>query len=207
MATTLDLPLRLPTVPKAATIPHVTEAQLTDEELLARVGLRDRGAFETLYRRYSRSVLGLALRRLGDRGRAEDAVQETFAAIWRAAKTYRPERGAAAPWLFAVARNSISDRGRARREPPAEAPDEASDDPGPDEQAEQNWVAFRVHGALDTLPPHERELIELAYWSGLSQSEIADLVGIPLGTVKTRTRSALARLADALEEDLGDIRT
>jgi RNA polymerase sigma-70 factor, ECF subfamily len=198
----LDRPFRLPTVTKAATMPQVSELRPTDEDLLERVGRRDRDAFEVLYRRYSRSMLGLALRRLGDRGRAEDALQETFTAIWRAAKTYRPERGPAAPWLFAVARNSISDRGRARREPPAEAPDEASDEAGPDERVEQSWLAFRVHSALETLPDHERQLIELAYWSGLSQSEIANLVGIPLGTVKTRTRSALARLADELEGEL-----
>jgi RNA polymerase sigma-70 factor (ECF subfamily) len=198
----LDRPFRLPTVTKAATIPEVSDLRPSDEELLERVGLHDRDAFEVLYRRYSRSVLGLALRRLGDRGRAEDAMQETFAAIWRAARTYRPERGPAAPWLFAVARNSISDRGRARREPPAEAPDEASDEAGPDEQTQQNWLSWRVHNALETLPDQERKLIELAYWSGLSQSEIANLVGIPLGTVKTRTRSALARLADELEEEL-----
>jgi RNA polymerase sigma-70 factor, ECF subfamily len=198
----LDPPFRLPTPRKAATIHEVSAISPTDEELLERVGRRDRGAFETLYRRYARSVLGLALRRLGDRGRAEDALQETFAAIWRAAGTYKPERGAAAPWLFAVARNSIADRGRARREPPAEAPDEPSNEAGPDERAEQSWLAWRVHTALGTLPDHERELIELAYWSGLSQSEIASLVGIPLGTVKTRTRSALARLADELEEEL-----
>ncbi len=198
----LDRPFRLPTVTKAATIPGVSTLQPTDEELLERVGRRDHDAFEVLYGRYSRSVLGLALRRLGDRGRAEDALQETFTAIWRAAKTYRPERGAAAPWLFAVARNSISDRGRARREPPAEAPDEPSLEAGPGELAEQSWLSWRVHSALETLPEHERQLIELAYWSGLSQSEIADMVGIPLGTVKTRTRSALARLADQLEEEL-----
>jgi len=198
----LDLPFRLPTVRKVATIPDVSAVSPTDEELLERVGRRDRDAFEVLYRRYSRSVLGLALRRLGDRGRAEDALQETFTSIWRAAGTYKPERGAAAPWLFAVARNSISDRGRARREPPAEAPDEATDEAGPDERAEQSWLSFRVHTALQTLPDNERELIELEYWGGLSQSEIANLVGIPLGTVKTRTRSALARLADELEEEL-----
>jgi RNA polymerase sigma-70 factor, ECF subfamily len=198
----LDRPFRLPTARKAATMPRVSELRPTDEDLLERVGRRDRDAFEVLYRRYSRSMLGLALRRLGDRGRAEDALQETFSAIWRAAKTYRPERGPAAPWLFAVARNSISDRGRARREPPAEAPDEASDEAGPDEQAEQSWLAWRVHSALETLPDHERRLIELAYWSGLSQSEIANLVGIPLGTVKTRTRSALTRLAVELEGEL-----
>ncbi len=198
----LDPPFRLPTAGKAATIPEVNAADLTDEELLERVGHRDHAAFEVLYRRYSRSVLGLALRRLGDRGRAEDALQETFTSIWRAARTYRRERGAAAPWLFAVARNSISDRGRARREPPAEAPDEPSLEAGPDERAEQSWLSWRVHSALHVLPDHERELIELAYWSGLSQSEIANLIGIPLGTVKTRTRSALARLADELEEEL-----
>jgi RNA polymerase sigma-70 factor, ECF subfamily len=202
MACALERPFRLPTVTKAATMPEVSELRPTDEELLERVGRGDRDAFEVLYRRYSRSMLGVALRRLGDRGRAEDALQETFAAIWRAAKTYRPERGPAAPWLFAVARNSISDRGRARREPPAEAPDEASDEAGPDERVEQNWLSFRVHSALETLPDNERQLIELAYWSGLSQSEIANLVGIPLGTVKTRTRSALARLADELEGEL-----
>src|SRR5262249_31098892 len=70
------------------------------------------------------------------------------------------------------------------------------------EQAEQSWVSWRVHSAIETLPDNERRLIELAYWSGLSQSEIAGLEGIPLGTVKTRTRSALARLAVALEEEL-----
>src|SRR5581483_7685896 len=97
-----------------------------DGELITRTAAGDRVAFEDLYRRYARSVFGLALRRLGDRGRAEDAVQETFASIWRSAGSYRPERGAGAPWLFAVARNAIADRGRARVEPPAEPSDEPS---------------------------------------------------------------------------------
>ena len=202
METAYEMPFRLPRAREAATIPVVSTQAPTDEQLLQSVGARDADAFELLYKRYSRAVLGIALRRLGDRGRAEDAVQETFAAIWRAAKTYRPERGSAAPWLFAVARNSIADRGRARREPPAEAPDAPSQEAGPDEQAELSWLSWRVHTALQTLPGQERELIELAYWSGLSQSEIASLVGIPLGTVKTRTRSALARLAGELEEEL-----
>src|SRR2546423_7077941 len=175
---------------------------VADEELLARVGDGDRGAFEVLYRRYARAVLGLALRRLGDRGRAEDAVQETFASVWRSARTYRPERGRGAPWLYAVARNAISDRGRARYEPAAEPQDEPATEPGPAERAEQGWVSWRVHRALESLPERERKLIELAYWSGLSQSEIAERLGIPLGTVKTRTRSALSRLADSLEGEL-----
>jgi RNA polymerase sigma-70 factor, ECF subfamily len=179
-----------------------TAAQATDADLLVRTGYGDRAAFEELYARYARPVLGLALRRLGDRGRAEDAVQETFAAVWRSARTYRPERGAGGTWLYAVARNAIADRGRARREPPVEAPDTASPEPGPAEQAEEGWVAWRVHLAVGELPEQERVLVELAYWSGLSQSEIAEYVGIPLGTVKTRTRSGLARLADVLE-DLG----
>src|SRR5205814_547257 len=113
---------------------------------------------------------------------------------WRSARSYKPERGRGAPWLYAVARNAISDRGRARSEPPAEAPDIASDEAGPDEQAERGWLSWRVHRALEGLPDRERSLIELAYWGGLSQSEISDQLEIPLGTVKTRTRSALAHL-------------
>jgi RNA polymerase sigma-70 factor (ECF subfamily) len=174
----------------------------TDEELLERVGRRDADAFEALYKRYSRSVLGLALRRLGDRGRAEDAVQETFVSIWRSASTYKPERGPGAPWLYGVARNAIVDRSRARNEPPAEAPDEASLDIGPDDRAEQSWTQWQVHGALERLPEREREVIALAYWSDLSQSEVATRLGIPLGTVKTRTRSALMHLAEMLEGEL-----
>ena len=85
-------------------------ADPSDAELLARVGKRDREAFEVLYGRYVRPVFSLALRRLGDRGHAEDAVQEAFAAIWRSASTYRPERGAAGGWLYTVARNAIVDR-------------------------------------------------------------------------------------------------
>jgi RNA polymerase sigma-70 factor, ECF subfamily len=193
----------LPRRSEAATMPAVAANDCTDGELISRAADGDRGAFEVLYRRYSRPVFGLALRRLGDRGRAEDAVQETFASIWRAARSYRPERGPGAPWLYAVARNAIIDRGRARAEPPAEVPDEASPDAGPLERAEASWTSWRVHRALEELNTNERTVIELAYWSGLSQSEIAEYLGIPLGTVKTRTRAALARLADELEEELG----
>ena len=180
----------------------VSTNELTDAELIIRTGDGDRGAFEVLYQRYARPVFGLALRRLGDRGRAEDAVQETFASIWRAARTYKPERGPGAPWLYGVARNAIVDRSRARNEPPAEAPDEPSLEAGPDERAEGSWVQWRVHRALETLPEREREVIALAYWSDLSQSEVAEKLGIPLGTVKTRTRAALAHLAEALEGEL-----
>jgi RNA polymerase sigma-70 factor (ECF subfamily) len=180
----------------------VQETALTDGELIELVADGDRHAFEELYRRYARTVLGLALRRLGDRGRAEDAAQDAFVAIWRSARTYKRGRGKGAPWLYAVARNAITDGLRRTPEPTAELQDGPSGGPDPSERAEAAWTAWRVHRALEVLPAHERPVIELAYWRGLSQSEVAETLGIPLGTVKTRTRSALSRLADALEEEL-----
>jgi RNA polymerase sigma-70 factor (ECF subfamily) len=104
--------------------------------------------------------------------------------------------------LYAVARNAITDGLRRTPEPAAEVPEGPSGEPGPADRAESSWTAWQVHRALEVLPEHERPVIELAYWRGLSQSEISEHLGIPLGTVKTRTRSALARLADALEEEL-----
>lgn len=191
----------LPLSPPDVTI-HRVNQEVSDGELITRVGSGDRNAFETLYRRYARPVFGLALRRLGDRGRAEDAVQETFASVWRAARSYKPERGPGAPWLYAVARNAIVDNGRVRREPPVDRTDERSDDETPADRAESGWVAWRVHRAIAELPENERMVIELAYWGGRSQSEIAEMLDVPLGTVKTRTRTGLARLADVLEDVL-----
>src|SRR6476661_1142191 len=104
--------------------------------------------------------------------------------------------------VFGLALRRLVDRSRARNEPPAEAPDEASLESGPDERAEAAWLQWRIHRALETLPEREREVIALAYWSDLSQSEVADKLGIPLGTVKTRTRAALAHLAEALDGEL-----
>ena len=202
MELALNPPAHLRPVPAAEAPPPPAETRETDTELLVRVADRDYEAFEQLYHRYVRSVFGLALRRLRDRQRAEDAVQETFSAVWRSAGSYRPDRGPAAPWLYAVARNAIIDRLRARSEPPGELPETASAEPGPAERAEASYVSWRVHRALEELPTREREVLELAYWSGLSQSEVAEFLGIPLGTVKTRTRSALTKLADLLEGEL-----
>ena len=202
MELALSPPAHLRPVPDVeGPAPH-DETSATDGELLVRVADRDREAFEQLYHRYVRSVFGIALRRLRDRQRAEDAVQETFSAVWRSAGSYKPERGPAAPWLYAVARNAIVDRMRAKSEPPAELPETASAEPGPEERAESAYVSWRVHRALEELPTREREVLELAYWSGLSQSEVASFLAIPLGTVKTRTRSALTRLAGLLEGEL-----
>src|SRR5919198_3256934 len=195
----LALPLPAPPSEEAAAEGRPQAPTPSDGELLQRIAKQDKEAFDMLYERYLRPVYGLALRRLADRTQAEDAVQETFAAVWRSARSYRPERGPGGPWLYAVARNAIIDRSRARNEPAVEAPDQESHELGPAERAEASWTAWRVHRALEELSQHERSIIELAYWGGLSQSEVAEYLGIPLGTVKTRTRAALARLADVLE--------
>jgi RNA polymerase sigma-70 factor, ECF subfamily len=177
------------------------EPRTSDADLIIRVGSGDRAAFEELYTRFARPVLGLALRMLGDHGRAEDAAQETFTAVWRSAKSFRPERGTGSAWLFAVARHAIIDRARQRVDTLVdETADEASSDASPAETAEQGWLAWRVHSALERLPERERVVLELAYWSGLSQSEVASYLDVPLGTVKTRTRAGLARLVPLLEE-------
>jgi RNA polymerase sigma-70 factor (ECF subfamily) len=203
MATALAFDTRaLRRPPDVVSVERLTLTELADGELIERVGQGDRVAFEELYRRYTRPVLGLALRRLGDRGRAEDAVQDAFTAIWRSAGSYDSERGQGGAWLYTVARNAIVDGVRKAPEPPVDVPERPSLEIGPDEQAEASWLTWRVHGAIERLPEHERPVIELAYWGGLSQSEIASFLGIPLGTVKTRTRSALARLADVLEQEL-----
>jgi RNA polymerase sigma-70 factor, ECF subfamily len=201
MSTSLVLPAPLLQARRVTTVSE-NNREPTDGELIEHIAGGDRAAFEELYRRYVRAVLGLALRRIGDRGRAEDATQDAFVAIWRSARTYDPRRGAGAPWLYAVARNAITDGLRKTPEATAELQDGPAGDPGPSDRAESAWVAWRVHRALEVLSEHERPLIELAYWRGLSQSEIADRLGIPLGTVKTRTRSALARLADELDREL-----
>ncbi len=141
MTATFALSLGLQADAATATIPAVELRAATDGDLLQRVGTGDRDAFEALYRRYARSVFGLALRRLGDRGIAEDAVQEAFASVWRSAGTYRADRGPGAPWLYTVARNAIADRGRRRPEPVSEVPDTPDHEPLPGERAEAEWVS------------------------------------------------------------------
>jgi RNA polymerase sigma-70 factor (ECF subfamily) len=194
----LPLPARTPSMRVQLFVP-MTEPEASDGELIQRIGEGDRGAFESLYDRYARPVYGFALRRLRDRGQAEDVAQETFASVWRSAASYRPERGPGAAWLYAVARNAVVDRIRvnARANPPVAS--ETGFEAGPEEAVQTDWLAWRVHRALTELPETERAVLELAYWGGMSQSEIADFIGIPLGTVKTRTRSGLARMADLLE--------
>ena len=178
-------------------------AALTDEDLLERVARdRDAEAFEQLYSRYSRAVYSVVRRSLADHGRSEDVVQEAFTSVWRSARGYRRERGSASGWLFAIARNASADALRARRAVTvADPPDQADPAPGPDQRTAAELEAFAVHSAVDALPEREREVIELAYFSGLSQSEVAERLSLPLGTVKTRTRSGLAHLAERLASE------
>ncbi len=177
--------------------------EVTDGTLIERIAEHEREAFEELYHRYARSVLGFALRRIGDRGRAEDSVQDVFAAVWRSAHRYDRRRGPGGAWIYTIAHNAIVDVQRRKPVPTmADPPEIVSTDLRPDEEAEASWNAWRVHRALETLPDSERSVIDLAYFSSLSQSEIAGFLQVPLGTVKTRTRSGLARLADALEGEV-----
>ena len=184
-------------------MPRVSAIQPTDEELLARVADGDRDAFGDLYQRYARAVLGLALRRLGDRGRAEDArpggirVGLARGAQLQAATAARSRRGSTpSPGT----RSPTAGAPEPSRRPscPTRRPTRTARPSAPSSR----WVAYRVHRAMEGLPETERAVLELAYWSGLSQSEIADFLSIPLGTVKTRTRSGLRRLAEELDGEV-----
>ncbi len=173
--------------------------EVTDGDLLVRIGDGDAEAFTTLWRRLSGPVLALGRRMLADDAAAEDVAQETFATIWRVAATYDPERGAPSGWIFTIARNAARDVARRRRMTILEdAPDTVDPGIGPDDAALRSAERFRIHVALASLNPRAREVIELAYFQGLTQSEIAERIDVPLGTVKTRTRNALARLAESL---------
>src|SRR5688572_11042936 len=166
---TLSRPTSAPARMKAGTIHDVPEREPPDSELIERTSEGDRDAFEELYRRYTRPVLSLALRLLGDPGRAEDALQEAFAAIWRSAGSYDRHRGQGGAWLYTIARNAIIDAARRRPEAPVEAHEEASTEAGPADRAERAWLSWRVHSAIEELPENERIVIELAYWRGFSQ--------------------------------------
>jgi len=172
-----------------------------DAQLLSRIAAGDRDAFAELFDRYGRAVHAVCWRVLNDAGMAEDAAQEAFASAWGGASKFDPARGSAAGWMLAIARNAAVDIARRRvAQPTDRAPEVQDGAPQPEASAAADEDAFRVQAALAALSPHERELLELAYFLGLSQSEIATRLGLPLGTVKTRTRTALRRLASELEE-------
>jgi len=169
-------------------------------ELVRRVGERDVEAFEILYRRFVRPVYGLALRRLASEG-AEDATRRTFEAIRRSAATFVPGRDDGTRWLYTVAESVIVERASRREQlvAPGEAPEVARGASGRAPAVDDSWLAFRVQAAVAELPEQDRVPLELAYWGGRSQIDIAVQLGLPLRTVKTRIRGALGRLTTSLE--------
>jgi RNA polymerase sigma-70 factor (ECF subfamily) len=183
-----------------------------DGALLERVSGGDAVALRALYERCGGRALSVAYRVLGARSEAEDVVQETFVQVWRQAATYDASRGGAMAWITTIARSRALDRLRARSAAEravvrsGDEPEVATG-PAPAEAAEQREVRERVLAALATLPREQRSAIELAYYEGLSHSEIAARLGDPLGTVKTRVRLGLAKLAALLHDaGLGEVR-
>jgi RNA polymerase sigma-70 factor (ECF subfamily) len=176
----------------------------SDQAALDRVAAGDSSGLAALYDGYARPVYSLALRILRDASEAEDVVQEVFLQAWRQASRYDPSRGAVAAWLLTQARSRAIDRLRARRARPAPADTAASasdvvdPSPGLDWQVISSEQVRRVRAAIDELPLLQRVAIELAYYEGCTQTEIADRLEQPLGTVKTRIRLALAKLREAL---------
>jgi RNA polymerase sigma-70 factor (ECF subfamily) len=159
------------------------------------------GTLEALYEEYHRQALGLALRVLGNMGEAEEVVQEAFLAAWRAGNTYDPTRGSTRTWILTLVRNRAIDVVRARQRRPVQPLDETFDPPDAADvplQAALNVDAARVAEALYLLPSEQRAAIELAYSSGLSHTEIAARLSVPVGTVKGRIRLGLDRLRQAL---------
>ena len=175
-------------------------AQLPDEALLDLVARSDDDALAELYDRYGRSAYALALRVLRDPALAQDAVQDAFLTAWRTAPSFDRRRGAPATWLMTLVHRRAVDvvrREDRRRASPLEDAPVASGD-ATDEAVELRDERLRVRAALDVLTPAEREALELAYYGGLSQSEIAERLGVPLGTVKSRMFAGLAKLRDEL---------
>jgi RNA polymerase sigma-70 factor, ECF subfamily len=183
----------------------------SDEELVARVGRQDQHAFDELYTRYADLVYSVALRVLADPGLAQDVAQEVFVRFWRSPGRYDAGRGRFGNWLMSVTRNRAVDevRMRGRRRLREVAPSVLADDP-PDGLAEDPLLNAQleadrsaVRRALRELPSEQRTALELAYFGGLTQQEIAELLDQPLGTVKTRTRLAMKKLRLALAGEVG----
>lgn len=171
-----------------------------DSELLARVRRADEAALAALYDRYAGLVVTVALRVVGDREVADEILQDTFLRCWNGAETYQPSRGHVAGWLMGIARNRAIDvlrsrqhKARQRERTALPEPDDPHQPGNPDE-TEAVVLRHTVASALATLPLNQRQVIELAYYGGLTQTEIAQRLGEPLGTVKSRTRTAMDRL-------------
>jgi RNA polymerase sigma-70 factor, ECF subfamily len=174
-----------------------TADPIDDQELARRFASRDADSVRQLYARWSGPVLTVALGWLRDRELAEEAVQETFVKAWRAAGSFDPRRELG-PWLYTIARRVAIDLGRRARRRPATTALKASVAAPAGPTLDQTWEAWQVRCALRDLPDDERELIRLTHYVGLSQSQIAERLGVPLGTVKSRSHRAHRHLAEQL---------
>ncbi|MEP6896443.1 MAG: sigma-70 family RNA polymerase sigma factor [Chloroflexota bacterium] len=184
---------------------------LNDEILAARVARGDSTALEVLYDRHASTVFGLALKVIGEQGAAEDVLQETFWRVWRSANTFKPERGAFTSWLFRIARNLAIDAYRRSSVRPhvvsdAETVEPVLDQlPDPDvdvvEQTQAILKNRQVRKALTSLPQMQRQVIEMAYFQGMTRHEIAEATGEALGTIHTRARLGLLKLREELNKE------
>jgi RNA polymerase sigma-70 factor (ECF subfamily) len=183
--------------------------RLADEELMPLIGEKDAAAFEVFYDRHGGAAYSLAYRIVGERAAAEDVTQEAFVSIWRSGARYDRARGSVRSWMLGIVRNRAIDllRSRSSRAPKLGFDDEAVLEQRPadeftDTEALRRETAREVRGALDELPGEQSKVIELAYFGGFSQSEIATMVGAPLGTVKGRMRLGLEKIRGRLTEGL-----
>jgi RNA polymerase sigma-70 factor, ECF subfamily len=180
------------------------DGQVGERELIHRVVLRDDAALETLYTQLSGSVYAAALTLLRQRSEAEEVVQETFVHLWTRARDFDPSRGSLVAWLVMLARSRSIDRLRAQAHKARLAASQedalafAESPATPLELTQRAATRHHVSAALATLPPDQRRTIELAFHEGLSHSEISARTGEPLGTVKTRIRRGLERIARQL---------
>lgn len=179
--------------------------EIDDNKLIKRVAQGDERAFLTLYDCYVSRVHGLTLGILGDPMLAEEATQDTFLKLWSRARLYLQERGSLLLWLLTIARRTALDRLRLESRRPALSDSHSSEEilqavPDLDTMPEESrWRA--LYFAVQALQPEHRQVIELAYYQGLSQSEIAEVLGWPLGTVKTRLRAAMEDLRQAWNQE------
>lgn len=170
-----------------------------DEALLARVAEADAAAFEALYARYSRPAYSVAFGMLRDAVRAQEVTQDVFLAIWRGAREFDPARGSARTWILSVAHHkSVDAVRRSRRNPTVPLSDTMTGDVDVIEEAQARVDAGHVRRALEALSVEQRAALVLAYYGGYTQQEIAQRLGVPLGTIKTRMRDGLLRLRTVL---------
>jgi RNA polymerase sigma-70 factor (ECF subfamily) len=183
--------------------------RLADEELMPWIGRKDAEAFEVFYDRHGGAAYSLAYRILGERGAAEDCIQEAFISIWRSGGKFDPTRGSVRSWTLSIVRNRAIDvlRSKAGKAPKLTFDDDEILESRPseeltEEEAMRHETATEVRGALSQLPDDQSKVIQLAYFGGFSQSEIASMLNLPLGTVKGRMRLGLEKIRGELAEGL-----